>query len=104
MANWVNRKSKSHNGLRTTTTVNTGKGYTSSYSIGDRNSRSTFTTLPNGRIKTTITQRNGDWTMRRSFTSSGSPRKSRKKSNVKMDPIVALFVLFVIVIASIFGR
>lgn len=104
---WIKRRK--HKGV--TTTFNTKKGYTFSSSQGTKAYRVTFSWLPNGKLKQTVTRNNGGFFNRTTKTygninkpkslkatkfKSYKPTRTRRARRGKANIFVILSVLIVI--------
>ena len=63
--------------MRMTETYTVGKGITTSYSIGNKNGRTTVSYRPNGKPKITNTIRSGDMWMTENVTKSSRIKKPK---------------------------
>jgi len=88
---WV-RRTRSGN---TTTTYNSVKGTTRSYSMGNKTNRVTYSLLPNGKTKRTTTINMGGMTRRETETWGGTKR-TKKYRYRKGKPLSFSGFLFII--------
>lgn len=108
---WVRRRKNGNS----TTTYNTNKGSTYSYSIGGRSNRWTTTRLPDGKTRYTHTTRNGDWVKRETRTEGGPVRFKKNKLRIRKNRVyrgknslsfsgLFFIIFFFIIIAAIFSK
>lgn len=99
---WVRRERRGN----TTTTYNSVKGTTRSYSMGTKGNRITTTLLPNGKTKRTTTITMGGMTKRETQTWGGTKRtkkfRYRKGKPLSFSSLllIIMFIIFWIAIAG----
>lgn len=96
----VRRRSKTVGGVRSTTTVNTKKGVTTSTSTGNKQQRATYSQGPDGRIKKTTTYNTATGYVRK--TKNLSPKSKKKTKSAKL-PNLPIYIWVAIVIGLIIG-
>ena len=100
---WVRRVKKGN----TTTTYNSVKGVTRSYSTGSKGFRVTYSLLPGGKTKKTTTMSSGGMTKRQTETWGGFKR-AKKYRYRKGKPLsfsgLFFIIIFFFIFAAVFGK